>query len=247
MKTNIRFLHALVAAEPFRQAELTTAFIDHHRALLFPAAGPDTDRVLVLAAGFILEHRKSRAVISTDPWSPFGWQNSWRLNSDYAEPLALQVGDDVVELRVLAQDSGYQITLGDNRYSLQAQLHDDCLHAVVNGHRCTVYGNLHRDELVLFLQGNSITCRCYQENWESDEQAGEGSLCAPMNGAIVTVPVEPGEPVVAGQTLMIMEAMKMEHAIKAPADGIVSSVFFAPGDQVAEGAELIAMDIEETL
>jgi 3-methylcrotonyl-CoA carboxylase alpha subunit len=42
---------------------------------------------------------------------------------------------------------------------------------------------------------------------------------------------------------MIMEAMKMEHAIKAPANGIVSEVFYAEGDQVAEGAELIAIDV----
>ena len=49
----------------------------------------------------------------------------------------------------------------------------------------------------------------------------------------------------AGQTLVIMEAMKMEHAIKAPADGVVSEIFYAEGDQVAEGAELIAIDTGE--
>ncbi len=246
VKTNIRFLHALANAEPFRQAELTTGFIDDHRELLFPASGPDTDKVLVLAAGFLLEHRKSREVVSTDPWSPFGRQNSWRLNSDYAEPLALQVGEEVVELRVLEQDHGYQITLGDNRYTLQASLQDDYLQAVINGHRLCVYGNLHNDELVLFHEGNSITCKLYRERWETEDLAGDGSLSAPMNGAIVAVQVQAGDKVTAGQTLVIMEAMKMEHAIKAPADGTVSEVFFAQGDQVSVGAELIAIEIEET-
>ncbi|RCW75274.1 3-methylcrotonyl-CoA carboxylase alpha subunit [Marinobacter nauticus] len=246
VKTNIRFLHALADAEPFRQAELTTGFIDDHRELLFPASGPDTGKVLVLAAGFLLEHRKSREVVSTDPWSPFGRQNSWRLNSDYAEPLALQVGEEVVELRVLEQDNGYQVTLGDNRYSLQANLQDDYLQAVINGHRLCVYGNLHNDELVLFHEGNSITCKLYRERWETEDLAGDGSLSAPMNGAIVVVQVQAGDKVTAGQTLVILEAMKMEHAIKAPADGTVSEVFFTQGDQVSEGAELIAIEIEET-
>ena len=49
----------------------------------------------------------------------------------------------------------------------------------------------------------------------------------------------------AGQTLVIMEAMKMEHAIKAPADGVVSEIFFNEGEQVSDGAELIAIEVEE--
>ena len=109
-----------------------------------------------------------------------------------------------------------------------------------------MYGNLHNDELVLFHEGNSITCKLYRERWETEDLAGDGSLSAPMNGAIVAVQVQAGDKVTAGQTLVIMEAMKMEHAIKAPADGTVSEVFFAQGDQVSEGTELIAIEIEET-
>jgi 3-methylcrotonyl-CoA carboxylase alpha subunit len=65
-----------------------------------------------------------------------------------------------------------------------------------------------------------------------------------MNGSVVAVMVKAGDRVKAGQTLVIMEAMKMEHAIKAPADGSVSEVFFAEGDLVSEGAELIALELD---
>ena len=78
-----------------------------------------------------------------------------------------------------------------------------------------------------------------------DELLHEGSLEAPMNGAVIAVQAKKGDTVTAGQTLIIMEAMKMEHAIKAPTDGIVSKVFYSQGDQVAEGAELIAIDVTE--
>ena len=44
-----------------------------------------------------------------------------------------------------------------------------------------------------------------------------------------------------GQTLAVMEAMKMEHTIAAPADGTVAELLFAPGDQVTEGAELLRL------
>ena len=55
------------------------------------------------------------------------------------------------------------------------------------------------------------------------------------------VHVEDGEKVKAGQSLMVLEAMKMEHVILAPADGVVANIRFAAGDQVMEGDELLAM------
>ena len=51
--------------------------------------------------------------------------------------------------------------------------------------------------------------------------------------------VSSGQIVEAGQTLLVMEAMKMEYAIKAPADGVVNSVFYQAGDLVKDGAELV--------
>jgi propionyl-CoA carboxylase alpha chain len=53
-----------------------------------------------------------------------------------------------------------------------------------------------------------------------------------MPGAIVRVRVGVGDPVVAGQPLLALEAMKMEHQVLAPTDGIVAEVLVAPGDQV---------------
>jgi 3-methylcrotonyl-CoA carboxylase alpha subunit len=52
---------------------------------------------------------------------------------------------------------------------------------------------------------------------------------------------EPGQSVSEGDTLVIMEAMKMEHSIRAPHDGVVSEVFFAVGDLVSDGAALVAV------
>jgi 3-methylcrotonyl-CoA carboxylase alpha subunit len=54
------------------------------------------------------------------------------------------------------------------------------------------------------------------------------------------VSVKPGDAVKRGATLMVLEAMKMEHSIAAPMDGKIEQVFFKAGDLVEEGAELIA-------
>ena len=245
LKTNIRFLHAAVDAQPFREAELTTNFIATHNDLLFPKSRLDLDKALVLAAGFILEQRKSAEPVTGDPWSPFGRKNSWRMNSEYAQPLTLQVGDDKHELKILERDDRYQVFGGGSVYHLNAKLNDDFLQAVINGHRLSVHGNLHNEELVLFYEGDTFKCTVYRETYGFEEMASEGSLAAPMNGSVVAIQAQVGGKVTAGQTLVIMEAMKMEHAIKAPADGVVSEIFYAEGDQVAEGAELIAIDTGE--
>ncbi|MBD3639986.1 MAG: acetyl/propionyl/methylcrotonyl-CoA carboxylase subunit alpha [Marinobacter sp.] len=245
LKTNIRFLHAAVDCQPFREADLTTNFIATHEELLFPKSRLDLDKALVLAAGFVLEQRKSVEPVTADPWSPFSRKNSWRMNSEYAQPLKLQVGEDIHELKILERDDRYQVFVGDSVYHLNAKLDDDYLQAVINGHRLSVHGNLHDDQLVLFYEGDTFKCTEYRETYGFEEMAGEGSLAAPMNGAIVAVQAKVGDKVTAGQTLVIMEAMKMEHAIKAPADGVVSEIFFAEGDQVSEGAELIAIETEE--
>jgi 3-methylcrotonyl-CoA carboxylase alpha subunit len=62
-----------------------------------------------------------------------------------------------------------------------------------------------------------------------------------MSGTIIAVNVKPGDRVARGAALLILEAMKMEHAISAPGDGVVEQVFFRAGDQVKEGAELVSL------
>jgi propionyl-CoA carboxylase alpha chain len=65
-----------------------------------------------------------------------------------------------------------------------------------------------------------------------------GSLSAPMPGTVVRVEVEAGGAVSAGQAIVVLEAMKMEHAVRAPQDGIAESILVAVGDQVEVGQVL---------
>jgi len=72
--------------------------------------------------------------------------------------------------------------------------------------------------------------------------AATGGLTTPLPGVVVSVPVKVGATVPAGAVLMVIEAMKMEHAITAPHAGVVSAVHFAAGDRVTEGAQLLELD-----
>lgn len=68
------------------------------------------------------------------------------------------------------------------------------------------------------------------------------SVSAPMPGNILDVRVKPGDSVKAGDTLLILEAMKMENEISAPQDGTIASVNVAKGDTVNSGDLLCTMN-----
>ena len=80
---------------------------------------------------------------------------------------------------------------------------------------------------------------------DSEAESGNQFL-APMPGAIISIPVAAGDTVEPGQTLLVMEAMKMEHSMVAPMKATVADVFFAEGDQVEEGDRLITLEPVET-
>lgn len=73
-----------------------------------------------------------------------------------------------------------------------------------------------------------------------------GSLLAPMPGSVVRVEVAEGQQVTAGATVLVLEAMKMEHTVRAPADGIVASIQVAAGEQVDSGQVLAVVHDEQT-
>ena len=76
----------------------------------------------------------------------------------------------------------------------------------------------------------------------ASEQLAEGSALAPMPGGVVRVAVQPGDTVEAGQVLVVLEAMKMEHSVNAPTAGTVAEVTVTAGDQVETGRVLVVVD-----
>ena len=79
---------------------------------------------------------------------------------------------------------------------------------------------------------------------EFSATAAVGGLTTPLPGAVVSIAVTVGSKVSAGDVLMVIEAMKMEHTISAPHAGTVKSIHFARGDRVPEGSELLEITPE---
>ncbi|NDV79832.1 biotin/lipoyl-containing protein [Dysgonomonas sp. 511] len=71
--------------------------------------------------------------------------------------------------------------------------------------------------------------------------AGAGAVKSPLPGIIISIPVSVGDTVTKGQTVVMLEAMKMENAIQAPIDGKVTEISVAQGDSVLEGVVLLTI------
>jgi 3-methylcrotonyl-CoA carboxylase alpha subunit len=138
----------------------------------------------------------------------------------------------------------YVLHLDGHGVMLSGRLDGNTLDARVDAHRGSVTVVEHDGVFSLFAAGDMSEFALQPADQGEDiEHAGANAFVAPMNGSVVAVLVDAGQAVAKGDTLLIMEAMKMEHAIRAPAAGCVREFFFAPGDLVDGGAELLAFEI----
>ena len=94
----------------------------------------------------------------------------------------------------------------------------------------------------VFFNGRAYEIEVELEGRRRRATAGQGSLSAPMPATVVRVEVSPGAMVHRGDTLIILEAMKMELPIRAASDGTVKSVSCKPGDLVQPGTALIEIE-----
>ncbi len=245
VKTNLAFLSRLVSHPAFAAAELDTHFIEHHQAELFAPEQSEPQQALLLAALYLLLLQQPK----TSGNSPWSCGYGWRLNEVAQVRFTLQHGEVAQQVQIQSTATGHKLCVGDYCIEAKAELNADVLTATLS----TAQGSQHQFQVrVSQYQQNgqqkmvSVFIRhqrfdfVYQTQVEvaaADESAG--SLKAPMNGTVVAVMASAGQRVQAGDTLLVMEAMKMEYAIKAPADGVVNSVFYQAGDLVKDGAELV--------
>ncbi|HSF37046.1 MAG TPA: biotin carboxylase N-terminal domain-containing protein, partial [Nocardioides sp.] len=90
--------------------------------------------------------------------------------------------------------------------------------------------------------GRSVRLREVPRFTDPADAVASGSLLAPMPGTVVAVKVEAGAEVTAGDVVLVLEAMKMQHTVTAPHDGTVTEIHVEPGSQVASGEVLAVVE-----
>ncbi len=97
------------------------------------------------------------------------------------------------------------------------------------------------DEIVVFEAGEAFIFSAHPPAADEAGGASDGAIRSPMPGKVTGLSVKAGEAVTKGQPLLVLEAMKMEHALTAPFDGTVDEVLVSLGAQVTEGAVLVKL------
>jgi len=100
--------------------------------------------------------------------------------------------------------------------------------------------------IVVFEHGEALAFLGEPPGAEAADAASDGQVRSPMPGKVTALSVKAGDTVNKGQPLLILEAMKMEHALAAPFNGTVAEVSVTLGGQVSEGAVLVKLDASPT-
>jgi 3-methylcrotonyl-CoA carboxylase alpha subunit len=245
---NVGFLAAVAAHPAFAASEVDTGFIERHRADLLPPPSPVLDDVLALASLHVLLRRRqaaeARARRSSEPYSPWQDTRGWRLNVETNSRLAFRDGARAVDVVVHYRADGYALDLPGGRMAVSGEITEPGnVSVILGGRRIAAAVIRQAGDMTVILAGRSYHLRLVDPlDAAVDAAVGDGRMIAPMPGKVVKVHVTAGQTVGAGAPLMILEAMKMEHAIMAPADGRITAVHFAAGDAVEEGAELLTLE-----
>ncbi len=229
--TNIAFLRALLAASDVQQGRLDTEWIERHLAQLVDPAVPDQTYV-----AYALVRLLALDCGGDDPWDAV---DGWRLSGRAA--VSWQVaGPDGAPLRIAVTGTPAAATVrvgaGEPASASAVRSDDEVL--------VTVHGRTHRvlwaqDGLRTWLWSSAGTFAIDElpahRSSGGGREAGSGAVPSPMPGTVIAVHVEVGDPVRSGEPLIVVEAMKMEHALTAPHDGTVSQLQVRVGDQVRVG------------
>lgn len=267
--SNVGFLRALLADPDVRAARLDTGLVGrrlddwtHHEV-------PE-DVPAAAVAQSLLDLEPATAVV--DPFDiPGGWRvgepawTTWRM---------LVTGHDPVETRSRGRASGAEVVLGDTnprplRARREAAVPADrgtlagpgpavswpsgvttptVLNVAFDGVTRRYVGARDGDTLWLTRDGSTWAIR-EQGRLESAHHATDaegGPVRSPMPGTVTLVDVADGQAVRAGQRLVVVEAMKMEHAVTAPVDGTVRELRAVPGGTVAKDAVLLVVESPAT-
>ncbi|XP_033847976.1 methylcrotonoyl-CoA carboxylase subunit alpha, mitochondrial [Periophthalmus magnuspinnatus] len=256
LNTNIDFLLSLSSHPEFEAGNVSTSFIPQHYADLFPAPRAPSGATLCQAAlGLVLQEQSSTHRFtqqSNDPFSPFGSSGGFRLNLELSRNMSLQLGDKKVNVVVTYnKDGSYTMQIGGELFHVTGEVESEggasFLHCSVNGVKSRPKIVILNNTVHLFsMEGSAEVALPVPKYLAGVSGSGsQGGAVAPMTGTIEKVFVKAGDKVEAGDPLMVMIAMKMEHTIRAPKSGVIKRVFFSEGSQANRHAALVELEEEE--
>ena len=235
VKTNRDFLISCLRNESFINGNTTTDFIEREK--------PNGEQVLsenqifnasaAIALWIAMGNRASDEV--TD-FMPSNWTNG-RMPHQRIKLIILK---NEIEIKYQLKRSGLFEVMGTN-----CKIHavdESGIDVEVGSHRFFAQVTRENDQILINMPFGDLDAVIVPRFIEPGNEVPEGGLVAPMPGKVIEVRVKKGDKVKAGDTLIIIEAMKMEHSIKATENGKVTKLMVSLNQQVDNGATLLVLD-----
>ena len=235
VKTNRDFLISCLRNESFINGNTTTDFIEREK--------PNGEQVLsenqifnasaAIALWIAMGNRASDEVTN---FMPSNWTNG-RMPHQRIKLIILK---NEIEIKYQLKRSGLFEVMGTN-----CKIHavdESGIDVEVGSHRFFAQVTRANDQILINMPFGDLDAVIVPRFIEPGNEVPEGGLVAPMPGKVIEVRVKKGDKVKAGDTLIIIEAMKMEHSIKATENGKVTKLMVSLNQQVDNGATLLVLD-----
>ena len=234
--TNRDFLVSSLRSQYFLKGKTTSDFIEKakpQRAVILK--GDNLELATTAAALWIQGQNRNNAQLLKD--IPSGWRNS-RLPR---QKISFNYLDDEVTVHYKHNRDG-TFSVNENTNAKIINWSDKDIDIEINNSRFSSKVTRHKDNLVVHGPWGDILLKLVPRFNLPGSELQAGSLVAPMPGKVIDLKVKVGTKVKKGDTLVILEAMKMEHQVKASADGKVTKILIRKDDQLENGALLMVLD-----
>ena len=234
--TNRDFLAATLRHPAFLAGDTTTDFISRHAPpLSLSLTDDELWRAAVAAALWVQARNRARAPVLGAV--PSGWRNA-RLP---AQSVSLRHRERVLAIDYRSRRDG-SFEVGGAGVAIVHGASDRDIDLELDGRRARSRVTLDADDIHVQCPRGTVSFALQPRFVVPGTEVIHGGLVAPMPGVVIEVRVGAHQVVEPGETLVVLEAMKMEHVITAPGAGRVSEVFVKVGQQVSSGTTLLSID-----
>ncbi|HKW23932.1 MAG TPA: biotin/lipoyl-containing protein, partial [Ktedonobacterales bacterium] len=241
VRSNLDYVRRVLLHPDHRAGRISTAFLGQHADDLLTNTADEPIDGLAPAQLAALVVTMQRLAVTPMPAT---WRNnrSRPLLEQYKQPNGQAAA---IALHLTPERAGaFAVTFGDESRTYALRVREQGgpdIALEIDGHvlRATAM-EAQPEEWWAHLAGETLCLtHCSPLPLPGASRASNDALTAPMPGQVIGVLVREGQAVAAGDPLMILEAMKMEHTIRAPHDGVVATIHYQPGDQVRAAAVLL--------
>ena len=241
---NTEYVSRVLHHDTFARADLTTRFVEvHEQALQQSLFRPWAMKHLSLVA-WLDNVGAFTHVDQRDVWATL---HNFRVGDGHWQPFELDLDGDRYhghyQVAEVTPDHGYiKVRMDDEESTVRWQrITGGALSVRLAGRRVRLDSAGRGDELAVFADAATWTARVNHPEVAQGAVVDETELTAPMHGRVTALLCHAGETVQAGQALLTMEAMKMEHTLKAGFDGTVEAIHCQTGSNVEAARVLITL------